>query len=134
MNLKAKIYIEKQKKDGEAHLAARLALLQGKGMNPDAIQRDATLRRIKALIRKAETRLAAIRAQEKLNQERTQAKLAKLAAKQAAREAAATEAAEEAPAKRAKKAKKPPAPKEAKPEKKKEKEKKEKKAEPDVKE
>ncbi len=132
MNLKAKIYVEKQKKDGETHLAARLALLQGKGMNPEGIQRDATLRRIKAQIRKAETRLAAIRAQEKLNQERAQAKLAKLAAKQAARETAAAEAAEEAPAKKAKKAKKAPAPKEGKPEKKKEK--KEKKAEPEAKE
>jgi len=134
MNLKAKIYVENQKKDGEAQLAARLALLHGKGMSPDALQKDATLRRIKALIRKAETRLAAIRAQEKLNQERAQAKLAKLAAKQAARETAAAEAAEEGPAKKAKKGKKPPAPKEAKPEKKKEKkEKKEKKVEPEEK-
>jgi hypothetical protein len=132
MNLKAKIYVENQKKDGETQLAARLALLHGKGMSPDAIQKDATLRQIKALIRKAETRLAAIRAQEKLNQERAQAKLAKLAAKQAAREMPAAEAAEEAPAKKAKKGKKPPAPKEGKPEKKKEK--KEKKAEPEKKE
>jgi len=121
MNLKAKIYVENQKKDGEAQLAARLALLQGKGMSPDALQKDAALRRIKALIRKAETRLAAIQAQEKLNQERAQAKLAKLAAKQAAPETAAAEATEEAPAKKAKKGKKPTAPKEVKPEKKKEK-------------
>ena len=121
MNLKAKIYVENQKKDGEAQLAARLALLHGKGMSPDALQKDATLRRIKALIRKAETRLAAIQAQEKLNQERVQAKLAKLAAKQAAPETAAAEATEEAPAKKAKKGKKPTAPKEVKPEKKKEK-------------
>lgn len=131
MNLKAKIYVENQKKDGEAQLAARLALLQGKGMSPDGLQKEATLRRIKALIRKAETRLAAIQAQEKLNQERAQAKLAKLAAKQAARETAAAGAAEEAPAKKAKKEKKPAAPKEGKPEKKKEK--KEKKVEPEEK-
>ncbi len=132
MNLKAKIYVENQKRGGEARLAARLTLLHGKGMSPEAIQKDATVRRIKAFIRQSETRLAAIQAQERLNQERAQAKLAKLAAKQAAREMPAAEAAEEAPAKKAKKGKKPPAPKEGKPEKKKEK--KEKKAEPEAKE
>jgi hypothetical protein len=131
MNLRARIYVENQKKDGETQFAARLAFLQEKGKSPEAIQKDATLRKIKAVIRKAETRLAAIKAQEKLNQERAQAKLDKLAAKQAEREKAPAEPIEEAPGKKPKKGKKQPAEKEAKPEKKKEK--KEKKVEPEVK-
>ena len=63
MNLRARIYIENQKKDGEARFVARLAFLQGKGMSREAIQKDATIRQIKAIIRKAETRLASIKAQ-----------------------------------------------------------------------
>ena len=131
MNLRARIYIENQKKDGEARFVSRLAFLQGKGMSPEAIKKDATIRQIKAIIRKAETRLAAVNAQEKLNQERAQAKLDKLAAKQAAREAAPAEPTEEVPAKKPKKGKKQPSGKEVKPEKKKEK--KEKKVEPEEK-
>jgi len=131
MNLRARIYIENQKKDGEARFVSRLAFLQGKGMSPEAIKKDATIRQIKAIIRKAETRLAAVNAQEKLNQERAQAKLDKLAAKQAAREGASAEPAEEVPAKKPKKGKKQPSGKDVKPEKKKEK--KEKKVEPEEK-
>ena len=131
MNLRARIYIENQKKDGEARFVSRLAFLQGKGMSPEAIKKDATIRQIKAIIRKAETRLAAVNAQEKLNQERAQAKLDKLAAKQAAREVASAEPTEEVPAKKPKKGKKQPSGKDVKPEKKKEK--KEKKVEPEEK-
>jgi hypothetical protein len=131
MNLRARVFIENQKKDGEARFVTRLALLQGKGMSPEGIKRDATIRRIKAIIRKAETRLAAVHAQERLTQERAQAKLDKLAAKAAARDAASAEPAEEGPAKKPKKSKKQPSGKEVKPEKKKEK--KEKRVEPEEK-
>lgn len=129
MNLRAKVYIENQKKDTEAKLAARLTFLKEKGLSPEVIKKDATFRQIKAIVRKAETRLAAIRASEKLNQERAQAKAEKLAAKQAPQEMATAEPAEEVSEKKPKKGKKEKAGKEVKPEKKKEK--KEKKAEPE---
>ena len=129
MNLRAKVYIENQKKDAEAKLAARLTFLNEKGLSPEVIKKDATFRQIKAIVRKAETRLAAIRASEKLNQERAQAKAEKLAAKQAPQEMATAEPAEEVSEKKPKKGKKEKAGKEVKPEKKKEK--KEKKAEPE---
>ena len=129
MNLRAKVYIENQKKDAEAKLAARLTFLKEKGLSPEVIKKDATFRQIKAIVRKAETRLAAIRASEKLNQERAQAKAEKLAAKQAPQEMATAEPAEEVSEKKPKKGKKEKAGKEVKPEKKKEK--KEKKAEPE---
>ncbi len=131
MNLRAKVYIENQKKDAEAKLAARLTFLKEKGLSPEVIKKDATFRQIKAIVRKAETRLAAIRASEKLNQERAQAKAEKLAAKQAAQEMAPAEVAEEVPKKKPKKGKKEQPEKGVKPEKKKEK--KEKKAEPEEK-
>jgi hypothetical protein len=86
MNLRARIYVENQKKNGQAKLEARLAFLREKGLDPDSIQRDATLRRIKGLIRKADFRLARIAAQEKLNQERVQAKAERLATEKAAQE------------------------------------------------
>ncbi len=86
MNLRAKIYIESQKKKAQTQFTARLAFLKGRGLEQKAIQKDATLRKIKALIRKADFQLASIAAQEKLNQERLQAKLEKLAAEKAAKE------------------------------------------------
>jgi hypothetical protein len=128
MNLRARVYVEKQKKDGEAKLKARLSFLKQKGVSPEMIQKDATMRRIKAEIRKANERLASIAAQEKLNQERIQAKEQKLAAKKAEREAAIKGTVEVPAGKKEKKGKKEKPEKEAKPEKKKEK--KEKKAEP----
>ena len=86
MNLRARIYVENQKKNGQAKFETRLAFLREKGLDSESIQRDATLRRIKALIRKADFRLATIAAQETLNQERAQAKAARLDAEKAARE------------------------------------------------
>ena len=87
MNLKARIYVENQKRNGEAKLEARLAYLREKELDPGSIQRDATLRKIKALVRKADFRLARIAAQENLNQERAQAKVERLAAEKAAQKA-----------------------------------------------
>jgi hypothetical protein len=86
MNLKARIYVENQKRNGEAKLEARLTYLREKELDPGSIQRDATLRKIKALVRKADFRLARIAAQENLNRERAQAKVERLAAEKAAQE------------------------------------------------
>ena len=128
MNLRARVYVEKQKKDAEDKLAGRLAMLKEKGISPEKIQKDATVRRLKAELRQAKKRLASISAQEKLNQERIVAKEQKIAAKKAEREAALKGTAEEPAEKKEKKGKKEKPEKEAKPEKKKEK--KEKKPEP----
>ena len=100
MNLRAKIYVENQKKDAQAKYAARLAFLRGKGIKPEGIQKDPILRKIKALLRKADFRLASIDAQEKQNRERAQAKLDKLAAEKAAREKPEKEEHKEAPEKK----------------------------------
>ncbi|MBP1712960.1 MAG: hypothetical protein H6Q43_2502 [Deltaproteobacteria bacterium] len=128
MNLRARVYVEKQKKDVENKLAARLAMLKEKGIRPEKIQKDPTVRRLKAELRKTNTRLASISAQEKLNQERAQATAQKIAAKKAEREAALKGTSEEPAEKKEKKGKKEKPEKGAKPEKKKEK--KEKKPEP----
>ncbi len=86
MNLRARVHVENQKKLIQAKLEARLAFLKEKGFSAEKIQKDATLRKIKALVRKADSRLASIAAQEKLNHERAQAKVEKLAAAKAAKE------------------------------------------------
>jgi hypothetical protein len=106
MNLKARIYVENQKRNGEAKLEARLAYLREKELDPGSIQRDATLRKIKALVRKADFRLARIAAQENLNQERAQAKVERLAAEKAAQEKSREEREGTAAEKKGKKEKK----------------------------
>jgi len=106
MNLKAKVYVENQKKRIQEKLNARLALLKEKGRKEDVVQRDATIRQLKAQVRKMDYRLAAMAAQEKLNQERAQAKIDKLAAEKAAKEAPKEVAEKKEPEKKEKKAKK----------------------------
>jgi len=106
MNLKAKVYVENQKKTVQEALNVHLARLKEKGLKEDIIQRDATIRKLKAQLRKADYRLASIAAQEKLNQERAQAKLEKQAAKKAAQEGPPIEAEKGEPGKKEKKAKK----------------------------
>jgi len=106
MNLRGKKYIENQKKAAEAKLKARLAYLQEKGLEAESIQRDPTVRRIRALIRKADSRLAKIAAEEKLIRERAQAKVEKLAAEKAAREKPEKEVEKPAPEKKEKRGKK----------------------------
>jgi len=105
MNLRARIYVENQKKEALAKLEARMVLLKEKGLDSEEILRDATYRQIKGLIRKADSRLARIAAQEKLNQERAQAKAEKLAAEKAAREKPKPEAGEVVAEKKVKKEK-----------------------------
>jgi uncharacterized membrane-anchored protein len=114
MNLRAKIYVENQKKSSREKLDARLALLSERGYEQASLERDPTVRKLKAELRKADFRLASIVAQEKLNQERAQAKMDKLAAEKAAREEKAAKA--EVPEKKEKKGKKEKAEKQAKPE------------------
>jgi len=106
MNLKAKVYVENQKKRIGEKLNARLALLKEKGLKEDVIQKDAGVRQLKAQVRKMDYRLASIAAQEKLNQERAQAKMERLAAEKAAKEKPKEEAAKKEPEKKEKKAKK----------------------------
>ncbi len=84
MNLKAKTYVENQKKAAVDTLAARTALLTGKGLDEAAVRRDPSVRKIRATIRKANFRLTSIAAQEKLNAERIQDRERKRAEKKAA--------------------------------------------------
>jgi hypothetical protein len=106
MNLRAKVYVENQKMRIQEDLSARLARLKEKGLKDGVIQRDATIRKLKAQLRKMNYRLASIAAQEKLTQERAQAKIDKLAAEKAAKEAPKAEAGKAEPEKKEKKAKK----------------------------
>ena len=99
MSLKAKIYVENQKKTGHGKLAARLALLNEKRLDGAAIQRDSMIKKLRAEIRKANYRLACIAAQEKLNAER-------LAAKKSLREMPPAEPIKEVSGKKGKKEKK----------------------------
>jgi hypothetical protein len=105
MNLKAKIHVEKQKGDAQEKLNARLSLLKERGLEDKTIERDSTLRHLRAELGKANFRLARIAAQEKLNQELAQAKIDK-PAREAAKQAAKAEAAKAVPEKKEKKAKK----------------------------
>ncbi len=130
MNLRARVYVEKEKKEWEAKLAARLALLKEKGSSPEKIRKDVTVRKIKAEIQQMNARLKSIAAQDKLNQERVQAKEQKLAAKKAEREAALKGEPAEPAEKKEKKGKKEKTAKEAKPEKVKKEKKEKKPAEP----
>ena len=116
MNLRAKVYVENQKKSIQDKLSARLVLLKERGLKEDVIQRDAGVRQLKAQVRKMNYRLAAIAAQEKLNQDRTQAKIDKLVAEKAAKEAPKEEAPKKVPEKKEKKAKKEKGEKPPKPE------------------
>lgn len=88
MNLKQKIYAENQKNVVEGRISARRAFLKEKGLDSAAIQKDVSIRKMKAEIRQANYRLASIAAQEKLNADKAQAKIEKLAAGKRARKAA----------------------------------------------
>ena len=88
MNLKQKIYAEKQKNVVENRIAIRQAFLKEKGLDSAAIQKDVSIRKMRAEIRQANYRLASIAAQEKLNADKAQAKAEKLAAGKSAGKAA----------------------------------------------
>ena len=109
MTPKGKVYIEEQKKSAQTKLEARRVFLKEKGMNEDSIRKDATVRKLKAWVRKADFRLSSIAAQEKQLQDQAKSKAEKQAAK-AEKKAAGKQpkkAAKEAvPEKKEKKAKK----------------------------
>lgn len=107
MNLRARVYVENQKKAAQAILQVRRAQLKGKGISQEEIERDTIMRKIQAAIRKSEYRLSSIAAQEQLNQERARAKAEKFAAEQAAREKGAEKTKEEQPSPKGAKAKGP---------------------------
>jgi hypothetical protein len=107
MNLRARVYVENQKKAAQANLQARKTQLQEKGISPEEIARDTVMRKIWAAIRKSEYRLSSIAAQEQLNQEKARAKAEKLAAEQAAREKGPEKGMEEQPPSKGLKAKGP---------------------------
>ena len=112
MNLKAKIYLESQKKLAHDKLTARMAFLKEKGLNSAVIQRDTLIKKMKAEIRKANYRLACIATQEKLNADKAQAKAKKMVAEKNLRDMRPAEITKNAPGKRGKKEKKiesPPA-------------------------
>jgi hypothetical protein len=106
MNLKAKGYLESQKKVAGDKLAARISSLKAKGLGQTAIQRDSLIKKMKADIRKTNYRLGCIAAQEKLNIDKVQTKAQKLAAKKEAVDKPKAKKLKEAPAKKEKKAKK----------------------------
>ena len=106
MNLKAKGYLESQKKATGDKLAARMSALKEKGLDDAAIKRDSLIKKMKADIRKTNYRLACVAAQEKLNADKIQTKADKLAAKKDAKEKPPKKAAKDAPAKKEKKEKK----------------------------
>ncbi len=129
MNLRARVYVENQKRAAQANLQARKTQLQERGIRPEEIERDIVMRKIRATIRKADFRLSSITAQEQLNQERARAKAEKLAAEQAAREKGPEKGEEEQPPPKESKAKGPKKEKTGAPKEKKEKKTKEKKVE-----
>ena len=81
MTPKGKVYIEEQKKSAQTKLEARRVFLKEKGMNEDSIRKDATVRKLKAWVRKADFRLSSIAAQEKQLQDQAKSKAEKQAAK-----------------------------------------------------
>ena len=117
MKVKSRIYVEEQKKDATGRLDARRASLKEKGLNDEAIGKDAMVRKLKADVRKADFRLASIAAMVKRNEARAKATADKLAAGKVPKEKGKKAAKkEDAPAKKEKKAKKAKAEKPAAPE------------------
>jgi hypothetical protein len=112
MNLKAKRYLESQKKVTGDKLAARISFLKEKGLDVVVINRDRLIKKMRGNIRKANYRLSCIAAQEKLNADKVQAKAEKLAAKKNTPDKPPAKIAKGASAKKEKKEKKkapPPA-------------------------
>ena len=112
MKLKAKEYLESQKKVTRDKLVIRMSFLKEKGLGTEVINRDRFIKKLNADIRKANYRLACIAAQEKLNADRAQAKMERLSDKKDDPDKPPAKIAKDAPAKKEKKAKKeapPPA-------------------------
>lgn len=110
MKLKAKGYLESQKKVTGDKLATRISFLKEKGLDAVAIKRDCSIKKMKADIRKANYRLTCIAAQEKLNADKAKTKKEKLAAKKNAPDKPPAKIAKGAPVKKKKKEKKKASP------------------------
>jgi hypothetical protein len=80
MDIKGKTNVENQKKSALKKLEAQRAYLKEKGAKEDEIKKNTIVRKLKADVRKADFRLAAIADQEKQNRALAQAKAEKLAA------------------------------------------------------
>ncbi len=106
MNLKAKPYVENQKQAAQDQLAKRKSALEAKGLGPADTERDPTVKKLKADIRKANQRMTAIAAQEKLQSDKQTAKTEKAAAKKEGKAAGKSKAPKAAAGKEEKKEKK----------------------------
>lgn len=105
MDIRAKINVENQKKSAQKKLEAQRAFLKEKGVKDDDIGKNVIIRKLKADVRKADFRLAAIADQEKQNLALAQAKADKLAAGKTAKEKSKKEAKVEVQAKKGEKEK-----------------------------
>ncbi|MFP4039530.1 MAG: hypothetical protein ACLFS7_03225 [Desulfosudaceae bacterium] len=74
MNLKAKPYLEKQYQKARDGLAARVTLLKERGLDPGKLAKDPHVRKLKADIRKAGSRLQSLADTEKINLRKLQKK------------------------------------------------------------
>ena len=92
MSNKNKVYIEEHKLAAQRNLTARTELLVSRGMDETRIQKDNTVKKIKAEIRLANHRLSRIADQQKLKQEKIEAKAAKATSSKQPREVAAGDA------------------------------------------
>ena len=106
MNHKAKQYELGRKLKMQQLLAARIALLEERGMKPEEWTKEAYIRKLKADIRKAGSRLRSITASEQLVTRKIQLKQEKAAAEKEARENRASQPAKGKVAKPVKKEKK----------------------------
>jgi hypothetical protein len=85
--MKAKTDIQVHKQTAQEQLAARLTLLESKGMDAAAAKKDPVVKMFKAEIRQAARRLASATAKEQLIARKLQDKADKAAAKKLAAEA-----------------------------------------------
>jgi hypothetical protein len=85
--MKAKTDIQVHKQTAQEQLAARLTLLESKGMDAEAAKKDPVVKMFKAEIRQAARRLASASAKEQLIARKIQDKADKAAAKKLAAEA-----------------------------------------------
>ncbi len=107
MNLKAKRYEESHLQRAQSELAARMALLKERGLEPKVMEKDTIVRKLKADLRKGKHRMLAVVAQEKLLEQKVVRKQEKAAAELERKAAPKAEPKKEAakPAKKEKKAK-----------------------------
>ncbi|MCJ8501899.1 hypothetical protein [Desulfatitalea alkaliphila] len=90
MTIKAKAYILEEKTTAQQKLANRIALLESKGEQAAAVTRDTIVKKLKADVRKANRRLAAVAAREQLIAGKAEAKAEKAVAKKEKKAAGAS--------------------------------------------